>query len=211
MTTTTLRPPAAVIASTGRSASGYIAALLNAVDIPAGHEQWFNPFDIRTPDLKVDSSWCAIPHLDTYDGIIWHQTRHPLDVISSYAARWDQTGPYWDLKRQTFRKATGNLIIDAAAVYIDANQRIEAANPLRRWKVEAVTPTLLTELGRRLGIKVTSYKAAHAIATTPTTTNQHRDRYTTRRLDWDDLAHELPTPLWDELIETTARYGYQTP
>jgi hypothetical protein len=193
--------PSAVIVGTGRSGSGYIAKALTAAGVPCGHEAWFNPFNERTPGLAVDSSWCAIPTLDRFDGIVWHQTRHPLDVISSHARTWKQSGPYWPLKRRTFRAPTGNLIVDAMAVYVDANTTCERY-AVRRWKLEDVDAALLVTLGADLHIPVTVAAATEAIRKTPRNVNQHS---TGRRLTWDDLP---AGSLLDDLLSISTRYGY---
>ena len=52
--------PGAVIVGVGRSGTGYIAALLNAVGIDCGHEEHWTADPERRRPVPVDASWLAV-------------------------------------------------------------------------------------------------------------------------------------------------------
>lgn len=179
-------PPPAVIVGTGRSASGYISELLRVCGINCGHESWWNPDRARTRGLDVDSSWIAAPDViqdGTYDGVILHQTRHPLDVVSSLLAHPDRG--VWLAERQ---RILGPLPEDRlaraariAAGWLDIcdDDRVAAI-----WQVEAMTATMLTWIASLIGRTVDHTTAATAMVTVG---RRHNDHGTTTRLGWDDL------------------------
>lgn len=79
----------AVIASTPRSGTTYMRAVLDRCGIRTGHENVFKSSGAkaRPPEwLTVEVSGFAGLHAFTNDGPVLHQTRHPLKVISSLAA-----------------------------------------------------------------------------------------------------------------------------
>ncbi len=77
-----------VVASTPRSGTTYIRALLAETGIRCGHENVYKSSGglCRPPDwLTVEVSGFAGLHSFTNDGAVLHQVRHPLNVISSLA------------------------------------------------------------------------------------------------------------------------------
>ncbi len=78
----------AVVASTPRSGTMYIRAVLERVGISSGHETVFMSSGRvnKPPDwLTVEVSGFAGLHPFTNDGPVLHQLRHPLKAISSLA------------------------------------------------------------------------------------------------------------------------------
>jgi hypothetical protein len=78
----------AVIASTPRSGTTYIRAVLAACGVRSGHENVFKSSGgvSRPPDwLTVEVSGFAGLHPLTNTGPVLHQVRHPLKVVSSLA------------------------------------------------------------------------------------------------------------------------------
>lgn len=76
--------PRFAVIGTGRSGTGYIAAVMQANDINCGHEGWFKPDD-RTPALDGDSSWLALPDIESgaWEGPVAHVVRNPVSVVRS--------------------------------------------------------------------------------------------------------------------------------
>ena len=101
-----------VLTGTGRSGTGYTAALLTAAGLPCGHERYFRaspavgevavPRDdrlgaLRRPIGRVresarrrripdmgDASWMAVPRLHRFSGLRILQVRHPMKVVRSF-------------------------------------------------------------------------------------------------------------------------------
>src|SRR5688572_3038641 len=77
-------PPRFVIVGTGRCGTTYTAELLTQSGVPCGHESIFSYTGMNYCfGYEGDASWLALPHLGGYQGIVVHQTRHPLAVINS--------------------------------------------------------------------------------------------------------------------------------
>jgi hypothetical protein len=189
--------PRFVIVGTGRHGSGYISQLLTTAGIRCGHEGWWNPIGERTDGLVGDSSWCAVPFLAEYRGLVFHQVRHPLDVITSLVAQ-PEHGPYDELKRQIVTDPHEGPIAFAVASYLEVNELAEQF-ATGRWRVEDVDQGTLAEIGRAVGIEP-DVRALEAI---PRNVNRHHDQ---PRLDWDDLPGG---PLTADLDTLAKRYGYE--
>lgn len=83
-------PPRGAVIGTGRSGTGYMAALLKNAGLDTGHESYWHaiPTQRRASQLDVDSSWLALPHIEAgrWHGRVLHVVRHPLDTIRSLMA-----------------------------------------------------------------------------------------------------------------------------
>ena len=184
--------PRFVIVGTGRSGTGYISKLLTASGVRCGHEEWWNPRGTHADGLVGDASWLATTELAGYEGFVFHQTRHPLDVITSMVKvelhqpylGWQQrlTGPLADpVQRSAVAYVMWNLAAERHAQF--------------RWQVEQVTADVLHEIGRRVGRAVRP-----ALGQVRTTVNQHHDR---PRIGWGRLG-----PMEHPVRALAARYGY---
>lgn len=93
-----------IVVGTGRSGTGYMAALLNACGVRSGHEDVFKPAVVlgrQLPewgDWEADASWMAVPMLGWLRTARAHHvvliTRHPADAVRSLLGlgifdRWD--------------------------------------------------------------------------------------------------------------------------
>jgi len=84
--TATLPPRGAVI-GTGRSGTGYMAAVLKAAGLDAGHESyWHAHRGPRGSELDIDVSWLALPDIEAgrWSGPVLHVVRHPVDTVRSF-------------------------------------------------------------------------------------------------------------------------------
>ena len=193
--------PRFVVTGSGRSGTGYIAAVLSAAGIPCGHEGWFNPQRDRADGLVGDSSWCAVPELAGYPGLVWHQVRHPLAVIASLAKAplW---GPYADLAAPYVRDAGFGPFGPETALWVALNEASERRATLR-WRVEDVDVDLVFDLAGRLGLAVDPEAVKAAVEGVPRDVNDHGAGVD---ITWADLPD---TPLTSRARRLSGRYGYR--
>jgi len=184
------------VIGTGRSGSGYIARVLSEAGARCGHESWFNPLDERAPGLLGDSSWCAVPDLDGFAGAVFHQVRHPLDVISSLVKAPDW-GPYLDVRARLMR-LDDDPLRRAIDTYIDWNLACEQRTRFR-WQVEHLTGELVAAIADEARVPVANPHAA--VASVPHDFNFHGPG---ERLGWGQLGDHRRF----ELYEMADRYGY---
>lgn len=78
-----------VVTGTGRSGTGWAAAVLNSAGIFAGHEAVFTPKTVRQlsyidwAEYHADCSWLAVPRLPLMNVRAALIIRNPLDVVAS--------------------------------------------------------------------------------------------------------------------------------
>lgn len=78
-----------VVTGTGRSGTGWCAAILNSAGIFTGHENVFTPKTshplayIDWCEYHVDCSWLAVPRLPLFNVRAALVIRNPLDVVAS--------------------------------------------------------------------------------------------------------------------------------
>lgn len=177
--------------------------MLTASGLTCGHEAWWNPLGVSTPNLLGDSSWCATGDLDGFDGRVFHQVRDPLATVASFLAV-PLHSPYDEVSERIAGQLPDDPLERAIATYVRLNEIAEDRAEMR-WQVERVTAELVVEVGRRLCIPVSWAGAALAIASTPTSLNQHASE---RRLTWE----ALPPGHWTErLVDMAKRYDYEGP
>ena len=212
---TSLAPKVAIV-GTGRHGSGYLATVMSEAGLACGHEAWWNPTGERTSGLLADSSWCALPWLPWHRGPVLHQTRHPLDVISSFvkAPEW---GPYLDLKHAIAGwRPDLSPVQQAARWYLACNLSAEARADAR-WRVEDLGVGSPDDGCRILGDVLGNGRAnafriarglAAAAADVPTTTNDHGPG---DRLTAEQLVDEIGVGVYLQLVLMAHRYGYELP
>lgn len=87
--------PQFAVIGTGRSGTGYMAKVLQACGVNAGHENWWKPRGRKKNGLDGDVSWLALPSIETgeWSGPVVHVTRHPVHVVQSFIGIgfWDGT------------------------------------------------------------------------------------------------------------------------
>lgn len=190
--------PRFVVASTGRSGSGYISEVLTRAGIKCGHEAYFNPFGERTEGLVGDSSWCAVPDIHHYPGVVFHQVRHPLDVITSLVRFPTDPEIYRSWQCRLFDDP-GDPIVYGMLDWITYNRRIEEY-AVTRWQVERVDLAVLRCVSETLDLPLTDPE--DALASVPKDWNRHRPD---GRLGWWDLPDGA---LKNEMQQMAVRYGY---
>lgn len=197
-----MTPPPIVIAGTGRSGTTFLTAALNRLGVTAGHEEFFT---IGTPrqDLDVDVSWIAVPYLRTWTGRVFHQVRHPLDVISSFVKKWDRADAFWPTKAAgLLRPEDPQVVFDAMAAWTDYVLQIEARSEWT-WRLEDLDAALLAQVAAETtrGAPPSTADAQAVLDSLGTGVNSHGPG---ARLTWDDLpegplrrkTQEIALALW---------------
>ncbi len=199
--------PKAVIVGTGRSGTGFIAAMLNDLGVRCGHEGWWNPLGQRESGLLVDSSWCAVPHLASFDGPVFHVVRHPLDVVSSLTLSPDW-GPYADLRGvpDGYDSLRGAMWTVATwGRMCDDYDGFPSFGPYRVEDEDEVVDLLHT-VGRHVGLPVT-VAAARSAQRAGGGAEVNRHNVTGTRFGWGMLRACDPD-LTDSLTHLTKTWGY---
>jgi hypothetical protein len=193
--------PRFVVLGTGRSGSGYISQVLTASGIKCGHESWWNPHGRRQRGLVGDSSWCALALIDwkKYTGQVFHQVRHPLDVISSYVYRQSFTSPFAKIKLPLLAvDPGGDPLRYGCRIWLDLNRRSAELTDFR-WQVERVDSALVRRIGEAVGVAPRNVQAAIEVVS-----KAYNSHGTQRRLPWN----RLPRDLVDEIESLAHDYGY---
>lgn len=198
--------PSFLITGTGRNASAYIARVLTEAGMPCGHERWFNPYGIRDPTFVGESSCFALPvGLYGFGGRVWHQVRHPLDVISSLM-RDPPAGPALYLYRRIIKTDApeGSLEFSARAWLTYTREADRRA--CLTWRVDQISPQLIAGLFSSVDCRYDKEAALAALASVPTNYNPHLgDR---QRVCWHDLVrHDLK--LANRIFLRAQYYGFE--
>lgn len=195
-----------VITGTGRCGTGYMAHLFTHSAIPATHEAVYAPDGGDWEWQRIEASWMAAPHLNTFDGHVVHLVRHPLDVINSLVGIEFWTNPVHD-EYQTYAETHLPTVLEyddpvekSMVWWVEWNRLIEPYAD-QRIRVEDVTPEDLSVIAAEAGARHSPSDMLPALHRIPTTVN-HRPR---ADLTWDDL----PTGDTKTELETLAKeYGY---
>jgi len=202
-----VKPPSFCISSTGRSGSGYIAKVLQAYGLRVGHEKYWR-FPWQQPQqVEGDSSWLSVPHLKDYDGIIFHQTRHPLKVLTSLMNTYGKDGSdyhkkkYLPHRKKLFKTETGDLMRDFMAHIVWMNEEIEKYADYG-WPIEDLNADIFSGLFLYLDHDWDREKAEKAIESVSSDYNKHHD---TEYLTWKQIPESKEK---QQLKQMSKRYGY---
>lgn len=196
------RPPRFAIIGTGRSGTGYAAAIMQANGINCGHEGWFRPADDRTDGLDGDASWLAVPTIEagTWTGPVAHIVRHPIHVVRSLVGirffhHEMADAPYPQFAREHCHQvADPHLDPVAAAVewWVTWNERCARLAHVKLRVEDLTKPWAQKELGDALGVQLDPAKTA----TVPTDTNSRQ------------RADTPAARIWQLLGGRARRFGY---
>ena len=205
-----------VVTGTGRAGTTYMARVFNELAIRCGHEVVFDhrsapseAWDVRT-DLVGDASWCAVPYLANFGGVVFHQMRDPLRVLSSWLAVGLFTAPVTVTHQSSlkfldrhFERGQDGF---AALVrwIVEWNERCEPYAHMR-WNIEDLDAETLARATRLIGHPRPAAQCQVALATVPTNANSMGE---VAQLGWDDLPDDENKA---RLIAFAERYGYATP
>src|ERR1035441_10724198 len=125
-----------VIVGTGRSGTKYASELFSQLGIPCGHESFFDPGHAAQDNLAGDASFGVVPFLNKFSGVVFHQVRHPLSVLSSIAATkfFESPVPYRSEEHtselQSLRHLVCRLLLEKKNTITSAYQHIGTPPPL---------------------------------------------------------------------------------
>ncbi|MBI2893806.1 MAG: hypothetical protein HYY06_09660 [Deltaproteobacteria bacterium] len=199
-----------VVVGTGRSGTKYASELFTRLGIRCGHEALFSA--AAGADLVGDASFGIVPSLSGFRGLVFHQTRHPLAVLSSIASTgfFVSPGPYEPYLDLITRTVPGigertDPIRKAMHYVVRWNLMAEPFARLR-WRVEDLDAAVLAEATRMIGMPRTEEDCTAALREVPPDTNSlERGGVARLNLEWSDLE-ECPEKL--ELASLARRYGY---
>ncbi len=194
--------PAFAIAGSGRSGSGYIARVLTSCGVRCGHEEWFNPVNVRVKGLVCDSSWCVVDELERYSGTLLLQVRHPLKVISSFSRVWSREDEYWAMKDRTMDGAPPDQLGAAMKCWLVTNQK--ALDRCEEWwRLEDIDIFQVQHLCEMMGVEVSRELAGQVLKSTSRRVNEH-SRGPTLAFD------QLPNNEWKAgIAELAPGLGYE--
>lgn len=209
-----------VVASTPRSATGYMSQLLQGAGIACGHERVYNLEGIEWKMRWGDSSWMSVPHLQQFDGTIFHMVRNPLHTVSSIMDlnffgpdRNEQVTPYGMYAEQhalTPEEETLTPLTKTIRFVVRWHQKIVAARPNLSFRVEDMNPDLLTEILAfcRPPQPLPPSQLAEYINGMPTNINT-RPETTTRphQYTWETL-HQADPEYSEQLQQMATDWGY---
>ncbi len=205
-----------VITGTGRSGTGYCAAVLRAVGVDCGHERIFRPGNGSVGCMSAlrtegDASWLAVEYLPAlkHEGVtIIHVVRNPLDVVSSLVGmRFFSDaahGPYRECAQRILvglgLATSGHDKWDAIEWWWRVTSHVcDYAKPTRLEHLDL--PNLCDPIG-----KVLRHEDYRAAAKVPRNMN-HRTR---AELTYEDLRAANPGG-YARLAEIATDIGYEVP
>ena len=195
-----------LITGTGRCGTGYVAAVLNACQVPCGHETVYRPDGPGDwGNVRADSSWMAAPHLKGFKGTIVHLLRNPLHVVNSllgigfFNPEIDH-GKYREYARRYCPQAfqTDDPILAAATFVVEWNRMITPYADLT-FRVEELKAEDIHGLLHRQGGTPSLPFVTKKMATVPLDVN-HRSR---AEYGWDRMPAFL--------VEHGMELGYGVP
>lgn len=180
----------------------WITEVFNRLGFPCTHEFYFNArkYPFSWPATKGEWSAQVVPFLEDYDVPVFHQTRHPLDVIGSYLERaWfgpTELGPEnrWMVDHAGVDRQ-GNPYVELAKFYVEWNRRIETYADMR-WQVEQFDDQTATLVSWRLKLP---FARPYGSAVVP-----HKNTSDHHPVGWGDI----PEPYRSTLKSVAGGYGY---
>jgi len=211
-----------VVTGCGRSGTGYISALFEALGIRCGHEDVFNPWaetnggPISWPsDLNGEASWLAAPHLASLPPgtVVFHQTRDPVQVVRSFVRIrfFEEPSEYLTYAESHIpRLARGSLLERSVRYWVEWNEMAAVAGQhhdlrYRQHRLEDLDAALVVEMLGELGVESSTHEVQKAIEATPRDTNTRGTKHDDHLVQLKDVAD---AQLRDALIAASAAYGY---
>jgi hypothetical protein len=202
-----------VIVGTGRSGTKYASELFSQLGIPCGHESFFDPGHAAQDNLAGDASFGVVPFLNKFGGVVFHQVRHPLSVLSSIAAtKFFESPvpylPYLELIEDCLPEIRqfADPILKAVYYVVRWNRMCEAIAQLR-WRVEDLDAKTLRRAAEIVGFTRTHAECASALDAVPQDVNRLELRGLRRlRFGWQDIPTSAQK---SDLAQMAIDYGYE--
>jgi hypothetical protein len=209
-------PPRAAVIGTGRSGTGFMAAVLKAAGLDAAHEGYWHAHDSgHASQLDIDVSWLALPAIEfgvhgsntePWTGRTLHVVRHPVDTVRSLLGTglftFDMAAnPYaahaWMHSRVAGMLAGHNPLHAAVEFWCDWNARCAAVADATVRLEDAGSLTWAVTVADTLGFGLTTNDIMEGVAATPHDTNTHGP---TPEVD--------PLEVWRLIGRRAHAYGY---
>jgi hypothetical protein len=213
-----------LIASTARSGTGFISALLKNCGLNVGHEQWAGisecirkPYGVwNLPPNDGESSWLMVPLLHMHPHllhnrdrvVLLHQVRDPFVTLRSWMrlGKLRQYHMYdqWVYDRNPIRP--GNHASQLVRHWMQWHEMIEDLGPDLTYRVEDMDERLLERILQLAEVprsRVSGGAVDLAIHETSKKTNS--------RGQADFHAEDVNPELWDAFVLTAMSYGYEAP
>lgn len=194
-----------LITGCARSGTTYISQLFKKAGFDLSHDHEYGA--VGTYGL---SSWLLVPDAahapwgpvrrNCEFQHIFHQTRHPLQVISSVYTTEPKISWIFILENIPEISWEDPHVVKAAKYWYYWNQMAETIAEWR-YKIEDIA-SILPEMEQRLGISLNP-ALIEAIPTNTNTRGAHAKDFT-----WEDLKKELDPELFWNIAEMAIRYGY---
>lgn len=213
---TTIVPPRAVVIGSGRSGTGFMAAVLKAAGLDAAHEgYWHAHGGPHASQLDVDCSWLALPAIEhgTYGsntapwtGPTIHVVRHPVDTVRSLLGTGlfniDMDGNPYAMHAWMHARSAGMLVghhpLHAAVEFwCEWNARCRAVADATLRLEDAGSIVWASVVADALGMGLDAEAVMKAVAATPRDTNT---RGATPEVD--------PREVWGLIGRRAHAYGY---
>ncbi len=191
-----------LITGCGRSGTTYIAKLLTSAGLNIGHER-LGSYGCASWVMAVDD--VVTPNGPGKKGIhfqhIFHQVRHPLNVIAS-TETMNQNSWEYICKHIPQIKMEDPLPVRCAKYWLYWNLEAEK---IAEWRylIEDID-TVFLEMSARLGIHFDSKSLEN-------TSRKTNTRSWHRMLNWNQLRTEIGDTLFYEIVNLAVRYGYAAP
>lgn len=201
-----------LITGCGRSGTGFMAKIFEAVGVLSGHEVLFSPLQSAWPHgwVGVESSWLAAPFLAQLPSHVHvvHQVRHPFDVIRSFMKYgfFEQPDDYANFcYRHVSSIHEWQDPLDRCIQYwISWNEMIEQRGvPWHR--VEDLSAVQLVKMAEVAGLGISEHVFEAALKKWVTIRVGHSDPPPRRSVTSQEF---LSRPLGPRLKELAGRYGY---
>ena len=142
-----------IVTGTGHSGTGHTSAVFSRLGLACGHESVYVRFKYPDgmaevqpwEDWRGDSSALAAPFLSDFDGLIFHQVRHPLQFMWSMTfskGLFAPNQPWGKLllrhcpSAAEFQEGPDPTLAWAEEFWIDWNAQIRSHHPDLTWKIE---------------------------------------------------------------------------
>lgn len=196
------KPDQLLVIGCGRSGTNYLAKFLELSGYEIYHERPGNTGCVSWP-MTVHSYSPWGPTTEKTFKHLFHEVRHPLDVMSSWAINLsDLTRDEWVFIRRHLPEIeiTDSLLVHCAKYWYYWNLLAEKRAEWR-FQIEEF-PKLLHEFSIRSELTLNS----DVLKTLPTNFNSWAQ--IDRKLTWHELHEQLPEELYQNIKDMAIRYGY---
>lgn len=205
--------PRLFILSTGRAGSRYISQVLTESGLSCGHERFFNPHDTFLKGRVAESSYLALPHIETgkYEGKCIHQVRSPLAVISSFLnGQMEKNAHIPRAHFQQLKKRAGYVHLPQTkeewlahtVQYIQEwNERCARLSQFT-YRLEDIDEDIILRIAKTINYPLSIDSIRYTLSNTPRSVNKHPKG---PDISWDDLPETKHTYL---LRKDARDWGY---